>query len=96
MKQGICHRQIIPDQKLPHLFQILIKPIHHFRHPADPMLRLSGPGQLMVFAVEQADSCLHAEILKRREHLERVAHPAAVVLIRLDKQGRRLRHIRVL
>ena len=44
----------------------------------------------MIFAMEQADPGRHAVHPQGGEHLQGVGHPAAVVLVRLDKEGRRL------
>lgn len=56
--------------------------------PADTMFRLAGTGKFVVFAMEQAHPrryAMHQQCLK---HLHCVSHPAAIILIRLDKQGR--------
>ena len=44
----------------------------------------------MVFPMEQAHPGLYAKVFQGREHLEGIAHIAAVVFVRLDEQGGRL------
>ena len=50
----------------------------------------------MVLAVEEDDLGIDAVHLKGREHLERIAHPAAIILVRLDKEGRCLSKMAIL
>ena len=56
---------------------------------------LSAAGEFMSFPMEQRDPAGDAILLQRIEHLNRPAHPAAIVFIRLDEKRRRFRVWRV-
>ena len=49
----------------------------------------------MVFAMEEAEASGHIEIFQRIEHLNTFAHPAAVILVAVNEEGRGLRLIRI-
>ena len=52
------------------------------------MFWLAAAAELMVFSMEQAHSGRNTVHPQSGEHLDSIGHPAAVVLIRLDKEGR--------
>ena len=73
----------------------MVEPLGNLFESADAVLRLTGTGKLVVFFVEQADARLDAVGLEGREYLKRLHHPAAVVLIRVDEEGRGGAFIRI-
>lgn len=69
-------------------FQIVVEPGCDLAQAADAVFWLAAAAELMVFSMEQAHSGRNTVHPQSGEHLDSIGHPAAVVLIRLDKEGR--------
>lgn len=70
------------------LFQIFLEPVCHLLQAADAVPRSAAAAQLMVFPVKQAKARLYPVELEGGEHLEPFGHPAAEILVRMEKKGR--------
>ena len=68
----------------------MVEPGCNLAQAADAVFWLAAAAELMVFSMEQAHSGRNTVHPQSGEHLDSIGHPAAVVLIRLDKEGRRL------
>ena len=73
----------------------MVEPGCDLAQAADAVFWLAAAAELMVFSMEQAHSGRNTVHPQSGEHLDGIGHPAAVVLIRLDKEGRSLCHVNV-
>ena len=67
--------------------QVIIHPLQDLLHSADPVVGLTGAGQIMVLIFEQAESGFTSVHFQSGEHGQTIHHPAAVIRIRMDEQG---------
>ena len=75
------------------LLQVGIHPTGDLVESFYAVLGFASSGELMVFAMEEAEASGHIEIFQRIEHLNTFAHPAAVILVTVNEEGRCLRFI---
>ena len=83
-------------QPLGQLFQILVHPVRYLGEAGYSVLGLAAPGQAVALAVEEAEAGWNAELLQGGEHLQALAHIAAVIPVGVDEEGGSFRLVREL